>query len=105
MSDKKKYPWSHSEKKDRRAAEGVYAGPEFFNKPEPPMCVYAGPEVMVTYAGPPVMNGAGAFAPPEVSDPAPETPKDASGTYCPCCGTPVSRESKFCHECGTVLNK
>ena len=93
MSDKKKYPWSRAGKNDRSAAEGVYAGPEFFSRPpEPP--------VAATYAGPEFMNGGGGFAPPET--PAPK-PVEHSGEHCPCCGAPVSAESRFCSECGAVL--
>ena len=47
VSDEKKYPWIKSifgRKKKNRSAEGVYAGPEHFEKDSEAKCVYAGPE-------------------------------------------------------------
>ena len=47
MADGKKYPWIKSifgKKKKNNPAEGVYAGPEHFEKDNEAKCVYAGPE-------------------------------------------------------------
>ena len=118
--------------KDDSVVEDVYAGPDpdvpptdpaeedndLPDAPGPMECVYAGPDMMgpppemmmCVYAGPDYFSGvtrepAGAPAPEETGRPAPERPRPDSGKYCLClsCGTPLSENAKFCHECGAPV--
>lgn len=89
MADGKKYPWIKSifGRKKKGSAEGVYAGPEHFEKDGEAKCVYAGPEYFEkkrddvvmeeVYAGPefferdPDLSGE-----PEEAEPVPEESGD-----------------------------
>ena len=96
MQNGAKYPERASEDlSDRNPAEGIYAGPV----------------VMMTYAGPDMMNKgigvmASGFGQPAIqpaSPPAPKQPDDPDSVKCEMCGNYCSKGAKFCPECGHPL--
>lgn len=115
MKKKRTYPWNKSRDDDSGAENEVYAGPEYYEKRSIPDIqeeenrramegVYAGPPTpdmmyMCVYAGPGYFSGKNRPEPVK----APEAP--ASGGYCAECGTPIKDHFKFCPVCGAAIER
>lgn len=94
----------------------VYAGPEQMSQPQV-MFVYAGPmqmqkrsggfmklepNMMMAYAGPNTRPGSMTEV---MNAPSEEKPREVNPGTCPCCGSQIDLNGKFCPECGYMLQQ